>query len=84
MVNFLSCNSLRLGILLATITLSGPAFAQDPPDQFDRDEDNQREEQERAFLEEMVLSLPAQIEAESRYYELITMPLLDGMIMEAS
>ena len=84
MVNLLSCNSLRLGILLATITLAGPVLAQDPPGQFDRDEDNQREAQERAFLEEMVLSLPAQIEAESRYYELITMPLLDGMIMEAS
>ena len=44
----------------------------------------QREQQEQAMRDEMERSLPAQIEAEGRYYELMTMPLLDDMVMEVS
>jgi len=69
---------------LAILAIASPAFAQDPPDRFDQNSERQRENRERALLEEMVLSLPALIEAESRYYKLLTIPLLDGMVMEVS
>ncbi len=93
MVNFVKDRTLRMGACVssslvvavasaAIVAMASATFAQNPPDQVDPG--STRAELERALLEEWVLSLPAQIEAESRYYELITLPLLDGMVMEVS
>lgn len=71
---------------LAVLLAGAPAFAQGPPDNFEQQEEGwrERENRERELLEEMMRSLPEQIEAESRYYKLLTMPLLEGMSMEVS
>ena len=65
-------------LLSALFVILSPAAAQEEQDT------KEREEQDRAFLERQQASLPAQIEAESRYYKLLTMPLLDDMVMEVS
>jgi len=75
-----------LMVVLAILAAAPQAFAQDPPDNFEEEDESwrDRERSERELLEAMMLSLPAQIEAENRYYRLLTMPLLEDMVMEVS
>lgn len=77
---------LRLAALLAVgmgvVVTAPPAFGQ--TDNFDEEQSREREMRERQMLEELVLTLPEQIEAESRYYRLVTLPLLDDMVLEVS
>ena len=78
MVKSLPLYRSSMGLLTALFVVLSPAAARE------NQSSRAREEQERAFLERQQGSLPAQIEAESRYYKLMTMPLLDDMVMEVS
>jgi len=72
--------------VLGVLAVAPRALAQAPPDNFEDETESseERARRERDLLEAMVLSLPAQIEAENRYYRLLTMPLLENMVMEVS
>ncbi len=67
----------RLGAFFAILLIAAPGASPEAQDS------RQRELQEQAALGQMVQSLPAQIEAESHYYQLLTLPLSD-IVMEVS
>jgi len=78
MVNLVTRTNLRLAVLIGIMTIAPHASSQEAQDE------RQREEQERALLEQQQLLIPALIEAEAVYYKLVTMPLLEDMVMEVS